>query len=335
VTGRLSDSWFLYSAHRRSGSLCRLGIELSRLAYRAEATVVGGLREMGFDGVSTYGYGKPSQESDDTAAFSLAQKDLSVQGGAFTLVLVCVRGTVENEWFSNFRLGSGKRHEGFAKAAGQVQAALQGHLSKHRLDRDKVKLFITGHSRGGAVANLLAGELCQSGICPESGNVYAYTYAAPNVTRGPRKAYGNIFNYVFEGDYIPHVPLSGLGWGYGKYGRDITLKATPESRAIFQRLTGDRFDGFSVWGRDALLDALRAIAPTRFEYGIPPAREIFHQLAKLLSQGRSGPIAVETPEDLAGDRQLKKALRRLKQLGSEKLRDSHCPECYAALAECL
>jgi hypothetical protein len=104
------------------------------------------------------------------------------------------------------------------------------------------KLWITGHSRGGAVANLLAAELTRLArnnnplALATQNNIYTYTYATPNVkvpemgtpsetSEQMRDRYLNIFNIVINQDFVTQVPLE--RWGYTKYGQTAKLSFSP------------------------------------------------------------------------------------------------------------
>ena len=89
-------------------------------------------------------------------------------------------------------------------------------------------ILVTGHSMGGAVANLLADHLtiCTSAsCCPVRGSarVYAYTFAAPNVKfLFTPTAHQNIFNILNSNDLVTTVP--GLWTGlWGRYGRSTSI----------------------------------------------------------------------------------------------------------------
>ncbi|MCL2741588.1 MAG: lipase family protein, partial [Oscillospiraceae bacterium] len=86
--------------------------------------------------------------------------------------------------------------------------------------RDDVMVWVTGHSRGAAVANLLAAGLVGGEGPVGKGKVFAYTFATPNVTQNPAAggaaAYGCIHNLINAEDFIAYMPLA--EWGFGRYG---------------------------------------------------------------------------------------------------------------------
>ena len=164
----------------------------------------------------------------------------------------------------------------------EVEKAVRSYASDLGIDPAHTRILITGHSRGGAIANLLAADLGDpdddaSALAPSSG-IYAYTFAAPCATRADDRhdpRFGNIFNVVNEADIVTQLPLS--SWGFGRYGSTITLPSTvsvdfDDSYAIvqtaYQRNTGyalgcdeDDFATLSTFGSTAstrvpTLDAL-------------------------------------------------------------------------------
>lgn len=226
--------------------------------------------------------------SSDVAAYTLASKTIASDGDGkpVTLLFVGIRGTYGAEWLSNFNfLGAGSDdadHRGFKAAEEEVEKAVRSYASDLGIDPAHTRILITGHSRGGAIANLLAADLGDpdddaSALAPSSG-IYAYTFAAPCATRADDRhdpRFGNIFNVVNEADIVTQLPLS--SWGFGRYGSTITLPSTvsvdfDDSYAIvqtaYQRNTGyalgcdeDDFATLSTFGSTAstrvpTLDAL-------------------------------------------------------------------------------
>ncbi|WP_165056635.1 MULTISPECIES: lipase family protein [unclassified Adlercreutzia] len=185
--------------------------------------------------------------STDVAAYALARKELVASDGrvAGDVVLVGVRGTYGSEWLSNFNCALGPDageadHRGFARAADEARSALGAYLERHGLDQRTTHVLLFGHSRGGAVVNLLAADLIDEG---SYAGVHAYTFAAPNSTRSPEranKAYAGIFNVVNPADAVPSLPLA--AWGYGAYGMTVELPAREHVayRAAYNHMSAAR-----------------------------------------------------------------------------------------------
>ncbi len=230
------------------------------------------LKALGFHDVRTESYALRSNILDElgallagtpnSAAYTFASKTSldATSGKPVTLVFVGVRGSYGVDWLSNFNLaassGESTEHEGFGKATDQVESALEAYMKSVGANPNSTRILLTGHSRGGAIANLLAARLdnrsgTSAQLAPSSG-VYAYTFAAPGATRDASRqdaTYRNIFNIVNATDIVPQLPLS--TWGYGRYGTTVTLPGTSSAhfddaydtmRAAFQRNTGVALD---------------------------------------------------------------------------------------------
>lgn len=205
------------------------------------------LGQLGFHDVRTESYALRSSivdemgsllaGSSDVAAYTLASKTIASEhdGTPTTLLFVGIRGTYGTEWLSNFNiLGQSVTdvdHPGFKAAEEEVEEALRAYAHELGADPSHTRILVTGHSRGGAIANLLAADLNnpdddEAALAPSSG-IFAYTFAAPGATRALDRhdeEYGNIFNVVNEADIVPQLPLS--AWGFGRYGSKVTLPNT-------------------------------------------------------------------------------------------------------------
>lgn len=195
------------------------------------------LRSMGFadEDIANYFYRDEQRaNSYDTCAFTLACKDIALEDGSTVpLVMVLVRGTAANaEWVGNFNVSNEEKddigyHESFMKASGEIALALQDFLKGRNIDSTDVKYFLTGHSRGGSVANIQAAALSKT-VGGE--NVYAYTFASPNgvsqdVMEG--EDFDNIINIVNPEDLVTKAPLS--KWGYARYGVSLCTPSKSNS----------------------------------------------------------------------------------------------------------
>lgn len=215
--------------------------------------------------------------SSDVAAYTLASKTIAAEqdGQPVTLLFVGIRGTYGAEWLSNFNFlgqSAGEAdHRGFKAAEEEVEEAVRSYTHELGLDPAHTRILITGHSRGGAIANLLAADLDApeddvSALAPSSG-IYAYTFAAPCATRAADRhdeAFGNIFNVVNEADIVTQLPLS--SWGFGRYGSKIILPSTAsddfdDSYAVVQTAY-ERNTGYALGCDEDALTALSAFGST-------------------------------------------------------------------------
>jgi len=148
--------------------------------------------------------------------YAIGQKRLS---SGKILYVVVIRGTYDgynmNEWISNFDIQKNGDAYGFVQAANEVANAIKAQY----IDKDNCKILFTGHSRGAAVANYLAGYWARSfGIAAD--DIYAYTFACPNVVsknKQPRYTGGGIHNYNLIGDPVTKVPFDEK-WSFTRYG---------------------------------------------------------------------------------------------------------------------
>lgn len=132
-------------------------------------------------------------------------------------------------------------HRGYFNASSEICHVLDGWIADSHRRGAEVSVLVVGHSRGGAIANLVASELndqvARAGVRPdgigalrEVSAVYAYTFAAPATTMRPDARdvrYGNIFNIVNPSDIMPYMPLH--AWGFERYGVDLLLPAVDDA----------------------------------------------------------------------------------------------------------
>jgi hypothetical protein len=109
------------------------------------------------------------------------------------------------------RLGKGiKIHEGFWIALDSVYADLVREITRQGGFKSK-KLFLTGHSLGGALATLCGLRLFKDG----NGKATVYTYGCPRVgNEAFRKAYSSVplYRWVNRNDIVPMVPPEVIGY---------------------------------------------------------------------------------------------------------------------------
>lgn len=183
-----------------------------------------------FDYLVSLGFDKDSIVQEDyestathSVAITMAQREVVDENGTpKTLYALIIRGTNSTlEWVSNFDIGTSSVSKGFDKAASRVMGYFAKYVKNHApLDGSftdgNYLVWTCGHSRGAAVANLIAGKYLPMYLA--SDNVYAYTFATPNVDRDATIC-KNIFNFVIQGDLVPRVPFR--EWGFERYGLTI------------------------------------------------------------------------------------------------------------------
>ena len=181
--------------------------------------------------------------SFDTIGLAAASRNID----DFTVIAVTVRsGGYYLEWANNVWLGDGTKsdymHEGFYNAANRLVTFLDGYASSKNIT-GKVKVWIGGFSRGGAVSNVAAGlidniidqnrNVFSNGAALAHDDMFAYTFEAPqganNFSQTVKKPgdpiYNNIWNVVNPNDLVPKVAMSDR-FAFTRFGTDkyVTTK---------------------------------------------------------------------------------------------------------------
>lgn len=198
-----SDDFFGKKATKRNDSLALLSVGAADAVYNKD-DIRDFLKTCGF----TNKRDSVTDENSDDLSFNFGKKKI----GKKTVVAVILQGTASNdEWKSNLRLGDSLLdlptvHAGFNATEKAVHKKLNTFLKTNKLKKGSVAFWVTGHSRGAAVANIMAKRLSDT---YGKSNVYAYTFASPKVVKVSTKTtkkYSNIFNYVNPDDVVTRIP---------------------------------------------------------------------------------------------------------------------------------
>jgi Mg-chelatase subunit ChlD len=172
---------------------------------------------------------KGEYEDDDISEVGLGHRKMTYAGKTKELIVVSVRGTDGSlkEWSSNFDVGADiadywdrenpdwqnkQHHKGFDVTTNRLDAYIQKYI-QDKIDASAEKIiYIVGHSRGAAIANLLGAKYEEK----SDYKTYVYTFAAPNTTLS-KKSYKTIFNVINTDDLVPYLPLT--AWGFTNYGK--------------------------------------------------------------------------------------------------------------------
>ena len=181
----------------------------------------------GFTVVKQGNYDKEKTDPSHTAAYTLGKGTILRNGEKRNVFLLIVRSTDYGEWYSNIDFAPS--HSDLTLYAENFQAAAQDiydSVSKTVLADKKAVLLISGHSRGGAVANLLG---LMFNAARDPGLNYIYAFASPTTLHTPSdgsdklSAYAdNIYNVINRYDPFPELPPSEMG--FYRPGNDVILE---------------------------------------------------------------------------------------------------------------
>ena len=219
-TARASTTYY----HR----LTKFTAMLSEAAYRGSHNQNGKietvLAQKGFGTYEPYNYVFDCGDGIwDAGSHSIAYKNITGSNGPRTLIVVTIRGT------GGLRLpdqitsiaSAALVGVGYKKVADDVRANFDTYVDAHKsnMHTDRIVL-VTGHSLGGAAANLLANNLDGSSAWGVN-KVYAYTFGAPGAELSNVNVRQNIFNIINTGDtwYTKVDMLYGrFGYRYQRHG---------------------------------------------------------------------------------------------------------------------
>ncbi len=264
-----TDDWFSQDPAERNDSLALVSMQAVAAAAEESADGKGGdfLRGLGFENVTFVGSG---MSDPDACNYLYGTKTVSDGSATYTLVAVVIQSYTfdasvkEQGWKQNFTVNGDNttsgEHYGFAQAADKVTPAIEG-LG----DSENTRYWIMGQSRGGAIANLIAKRLGDSGR-----KVYAYTFEAPaTVDAGAVSGnYGYIHNYLCRDDIVTKVPM----WGMTRYGSTYELKTEETDENIQEELKklGSEAAGEDVpdseWIETDVIDYLNERIAARADY---------------------------------------------------------------------
>lgn len=194
-----NDDWFADSSFTLSRQLATLSSiacmasdtyftdALETDPSKGDVNIVSFLKDLGFENVATNAY-YTQERLPQEAAVCVGSKSVEYDGESYTLLAVIpCSANYKQEWAGNLTLGEGGLAEGFKNGSNEILRFVKNYVADKNIS-GKVKIWITGHSRGGALADLTAAILAGGSdyienieITPE--NVYGYVFAAPSVMK--------------------------------------------------------------------------------------------------------------------------------------------------------
>ncbi len=235
-----------------------------------------------------------SNEREKDKRFSIAKKTVYLNGEKTNLLIIAARGTVTS---------SEAKGDHFTKAESsfygytaydliyefeeEIWKQLNIFLDTHpELEKEPLKVLVTGHSLGGATANLVAArftKFARSGAwwsdLIDKEDIYCYTFGAIDSIKREEseglasKGFENIHNiYNYHDSYGPHgwpawISAAGRS-GYGKFGH-LDLFFDNRDQGVYKKN-----DNHMMW---TYLDAVKARKPAdnRIFYDLAAAQNMF------------------------------------------------------------
>lgn len=229
------ETVFSQNATTYHHDLATFAAGMSTMIYNESKDATGNNNKNMEDALNALGYKEIKEVADkveDKAPYCLAYKTVVLDGKKTNILCVVVRGTYKKEWIDNFDSGYGEStHKGFLRGSDFVYNGICDYVKDNKLSDGKLKILITGHSRGAAVANLLGAKIDDNSLknsnfslSISNKDVFVYTFATPNTTSIKERddpKYNNIYNIVNPEDFVTKVMPS--KWGYGRYGKSYVL----------------------------------------------------------------------------------------------------------------
>ena len=311
VSGYMDYRWFFGDQTVYNSQLCKLSILLAGAIYDGSALALQDatgdnatkgttlpmiMEYFGMEGAKTVFLGDLYSDIH-LSEVGLGFRDVTVGGVTKTVVNVTVRGTnaTIEEWSSNCDIGdislhtdgddwsNTLNHKGFDVAATRIMAVVESYIQEQGLSEDSLVYWVTGHSRGAAIANIIGAAYEKAGK-----TAFTYTFATPNCTLDPEAhSYQSIFNLINEDDFVPCMPME--AWGYTTFGRSTTTLSVREQ---FEK-EWESFTGIGDYNSDAnnmqaCVDAIAAILPA----GTDPRVEAFRYTCACHGDGSDDTVTI-------------------------------------------
>ena len=201
--------------------LAGLGAALTQAVYGS----IGGGRDdymeesfanLGFSNIKYY---QPAIGATGVAV-ALAQKKVVENGELRNVLMIVVRGTYSWDWIGNFMVyGNEEGHANFISAAREAQENINQYVKEYMSEEicGMTRVYVCGHSRGGAVSNLLTYWMKYEGWNYFFDSMTSYTYAAACSLESP-VADSDVTNLLYLYDIVGYAPFE-----YYRYGTTYVL----------------------------------------------------------------------------------------------------------------
>lgn len=151
----------------------------------------------------------------DEPAMTFAHKETTINGEKKNIVITVIRGTAS---LGDINSDLESQADGFFDGGINAYTHLKEYLTNIGIsDMNQTILFITGHSYGGAIAQIMAMEA--QGIESHREKVFCYTFESPLVQtfNYDTEAYTNVHNIINIQDTITKIPVGKKHLGHEWY----------------------------------------------------------------------------------------------------------------------
>ena len=238
-----------------------------------ESKINHALVQFGFNEIEHVVTSASDKDPFDMCGLYLGNHILENEGKKYQIFMASMEGyPQESAWISNLDLGADtqayydidgdhpewtnkKHHKGFDVTANRAFNELKKYMDKKANEEvvDKVVL-VTGHSRGGAITNLVGKLLKDNGI-----KSLAFGFNGCKTTteedEAVLKSYSNIFAVESVNDYICRYPFGFMG--FKAYGNVVSYDLVAEN-AYYRSLFNHDFSGNTKENLDAIDDVAKA-----------------------------------------------------------------------------
>lgn len=161
------------------------------------------------------------EATEDTYGYTMAYKRYE----NYDLIAMSFRGfDYGAEWSNNLELGKTGNHNGFEARATEALTQLLFECRSFTPAPERIKIWLTGYSRGGALANMVAQKMMtlEHPVVAQE-DMFVYTFEAPQgLDENNSGDYENIHNLVNSADLVTYVAPQ--EYGLFRCGTDIQLK---------------------------------------------------------------------------------------------------------------
>lgn len=289
---KYDENWFTKDSYEYNSDLAELSIALALAgADNSSYDVTNNsgdeyakkfYNSLSFLESSYYSVGYNKTDNDDVGMTITLKEIIAEDNSEITLLVAGIRGIGYGDggWQGNVMVGEGlvdkdkvdntKYHVGFYDAGNFASTEIENYIEKNNIDISKTKVWLSGYSRGAAVANIASINL---GDKIDRKNIYTYAIATPTykVEATQDANLKNIFNIINTSDLVPMIPPK--SWNFNVEGTVVELPTiTDDNRQSFieefYNISGMDYAGLSDYSSISkeLVDIIAGFFPTRKIY---------------------------------------------------------------------